>query len=80
MTWIIFTEAQTAQALAWNADTIYQVRPRLIDTDHALAGNYAAPERVAAGDYAEFWEGKLADHPRLQAEAADLFAPPEDMP
>lgn len=78
MDWIVFDEEQNAQALAWNEETDYQVRPRLIDKpDHARFGDFVAPARVAGGSYAAFWADKLADHERMTASPDDLFAPME---
>lgn len=76
MDWIVFTEDQNERALEWNEETIYQVRPRLIDNpDHSRVGDYVAPARVVTGNYTTFWADKLAGHMRLTALPDGLFAP-----
>ena len=76
MKWIIFPAAQLGQLSEWNAGTEYQIRPRLIDNaQHGSYGDLAAPQEVVSGPYTDYWEEKLADHVRIEADADDLFAP-----
>lgn len=74
--WLIFDNARRLAARGLN-DKERAIEPRLIDNPAALLnyGKYALHASILTAPGYERFANTIKNHPRLTAEAADLFLP-----